>query len=269
MSFKIGIDVGYSKSKATCGVAVVAGPGSGSTALTWGYRWTTSDGNSIWCSTMGLDPLLALLPALRALDGEVTVVIDGPLGPGGPPGAQRHVDGGCQRGDFQGRAVPASVTGGGRALVDATYRIVDALVGARTGPAFRFAAARDPGGPRLQIFETMPTIGLAVLLPMVNDVTLIPSRNNPVGGLSEKSDFYWARGAGARVAGILRCPIVASDTDHDRRAALYCASVALQIVEPLVGAPVCIGAPASGTYVLVGPEDPTWAAELTRVGRVT
>lgn len=268
MSFQIGIDVGYSKSRATCGVAVVARPGSDLKALPSGHRWTADHGGTIWCATMGLETLLALLPKVRALEGEITVVVDGPLGPDGPPAAQRHVDRECQRGAFQSRAVPASVTGGGRALVEATYRIVDGLVGARSGPAFRFSPRRAPGAPLLQIFETMPTIGLALLLPVVSDVTQIPSRATPVDGISQKSDFYWSRGAGGRVGAILRSAGIADETDHDRRAALYCVSVALQIVDPLAGAPVCLGDVATGTYVLAGPEHPTWSAEIARVGRV-
>ncbi|MFT3840767.1 MAG: hypothetical protein QM723_27500 [Myxococcaceae bacterium] len=217
---------------------------------------------------MGLEALLAFVPALSALKGEVTVVVDGPLGPNGPPTIQRNIDRECQRGSFQRRAVPASVTGGGRALVDATYRVVDALVGAQTGPAFRFSRCRAPGGPALQIFETMPTVGLAVLLPMVSDVAHVPSRATPIDGTTQKSDFYWSRGAGRLVGGILSCPEAGEETDHDLRAALYCASVAVQIVKPSTRAPVCIGAAATGTYVLAGPEDPTWSAEITRVGRV-
>lgn len=273
MSTEIGIDVGYSKSKATCGLAVTMS--AGSSIKTWpsgGRTWTSSGRRTILCTMMGLDALIALMPNLvQANQGDMTIVIDGPLGPGGPPTAQRHIDRECQRGEFQRRAVPASVTGGGRALVDATCRIIDALVSTRSGSQFRFSATRASGELPLQIFETMPTIGLAVLLPMVpqNELNTIPSRSNPVGGVSQKSDFYWARGAAARVAGMLGCPDVADDADHDRRSALYCLAVAVQIASASPHAPVCIGAPSTGTYVLAGHEDRTWTTELARVGRIS
>jgi hypothetical protein len=120
----------------------------------------------------------------------------------------------------------------------------------------------------LQIFETMPTVGLAVLLPMITSVADVPSRATPIDGISQKSDFYWSRGAGRIIGGILKSAVAGEETDHDRRAALYCASVAVQIVSPTAAAPICIGAATTGTYVLAGPEDSTWSAEIARVGRV-
>lgn len=269
---QVGIDVGYSKRTPSCGLAVWVPrgtllPGWPRRPVTW---MCESTGGSVQCARLTLPELLCYLPTLRCgMPGPWTVVLDGPLGPDGPPTRQRHVDAECQRGLFRNRATPSSVTGGGKALVGATYEIAEALTQSRTGLAFRFSASRLPCGPDVQVFETMPTIGLAVVQRMVSDTNVLPSRRKPVPGFQAKSDYYWAQGGGARVAVALDAPAASGDADHERRAALYCLAVARQIDDPSsAGVPVCVGDAASGVYVLQAPIHADWSDDLSRVGHV-
>lgn len=268
MGIEVGISIGSSKDRTMCGVAVSWPVGTQLKAWTGvGRSWKTAS-REIRCAAMTIDNAIGLMERLvrDKLEG-VSIAIDGPLGPKGPPSVHRHVDRECQKGEFQGRAVPASVVGAGRTVVETTYRVTEAAVGAWSGPSYRFSASRDPAGPAIQFFETMPTVGLAVLLPKVGDVAAIPSREKPINGVGERSDFYWTLGAGEIVGGFLGVADLA-EKEHDRRTALYCLVVAQQLNGVCPGKPFCIGDVASGVYVLASPEHPSWTAELTRVGRV-
>lgn len=265
----VAIDVGYSKKKPTCGVAStrqevlseigrfaeLAGP-SGATVYFGKYRLDV------------LEPALRRLSAGRTLQHAVCV-LDGPLGPHGPPRVNRHVDTVCMSGQFKGRAVPASVRGGGRGLVDATYRIAHALIGCDRGAAYRFAAHRDPNVPGPQIFETHPTVGLAVLTPVL-PVAEIPNRRRQA-----KSDFYWEdRLAGHRVEAVIGIQGIAKVSDHEHRAALYALAVAAQISGCAADGSkaIVIGKPEpsydGGVYVLLGPVHSSWEPAVRQVEAV-
>jgi hypothetical protein len=266
----LGIDVGYSRNRPTCGVASdseraihecggrverISGPGGRSVTFAK-YRIGQ------------LERGLAELAGTGMLDGAVCV-LDGPLGPGGPPRVHRFVDAACMRAPFAGRAVPASVCGGGRDLVAATYRIARAITGCDRGPAYRFGPRCDPGVVGPQVFETHPTIGLAIITEMA-PVAEVPSRR-----VQAKSDFYWERGGGRRVEAVIGGPGVAAVRDHDHRAALYALAVAFQVAGVAVNRslPIVIGkdggsGPDAGVYVLVGPPHSSWEPAV-RALRIT
>jgi hypothetical protein len=266
----IGIDVGYSKNRPTCGVA--------STRSDLGHELggiVKLDGLDVPSVYVGkyriddLEPALRRLAAAKKLDGAVCV-LDGPLGGIGPPTVHRRVDAACMRGAFRDRAVPASVCGGGRALVDATYRIARAIVGYEHGRAYRLTPRRDEGVGGPQLFETHPTIGLAILTPML-PTSEIPNRRKKA-----KSDFYWEdRRAGDRVEAVIGIPGIGRVSDHEYRAALYSLAVASQIAGSAAdrSAAIAVGkaepAEDSGIYVLLGPADPSWRSAVSGVGIVT
>jgi hypothetical protein len=169
-------------------------------------------------------------------------------------------------GYFQNRAVPASVVGGGAALVDATYEILESIFGPGLNTFIRFnSEVRTRAGPLA--LETNPTVGLAVSVEMIANTSSIPSRN---GGGGAKSDFYWIKGGGARVAAVLGAPSVAHETNHELRAGLFALAVATQLSRSAADKsdPVVVGDEKTGVYVLLGPVHPTWIPAVGTLGLV-
>ena len=171
-----GIDIGYGRRRRSLGLAVrTTGPGRLGDVFPkrrpWLKSWVTSDGYVVEAVTLNIAELLDRVDGIHEgyPDLEI-VVIDGMLAPDGPPRRARDVDTRFMSGLFQNRAVPASVEGGGQQLVDATYRVTEALLERyelRASPRrrrYRFSPRRDPDLPGVQIFETNPTVGMAVLL---------------------------------------------------------------------------------------------------------
>lgn len=258
----IGLDVGYSKNKASCGIAT----NSDILPPSWSPKTLMSiDGKKhVSCARARLADAVNWLAQSRDSQrlADALLVLDGPVASGGPPRPQnRWVDQQCQKGVFQNRCVAAPLNGGGgQTFVVATYLLSFAATGSLGGPSYRTIPSVLPGYTPAQVFETNPTVGLGMLLnPVVLDV--LPSRNggsrlHPGGeSCSAKSDWYWADGAGERVAEIIGIPDLAFVTDHEERAGLYCLAVGLQIAE---GTAEYIGDPGSGVYCLAGPLHPGW-----------
>jgi hypothetical protein len=221
-NLRIGVDVGYSQKKRTCGVAVNAEvlPSYGGSVVSI----RKDDGTQIFAKKMRLQEVKAWLTELKSdclLDGAI-VVLDGMLGPKGPPAQERHVDSACMTGKFVNRAVAASVTGGGQRLVQAAYEVTFAAAGCFSGSCYRFSSVWDSGSASVALYETNPVIGLAVITPMVEDVRQVPSRRRPAilnGSLVKaKSDYYWMLGGGQRVAEVLGHRAVVDEKDHELRA---------------------------------------------------
>lgn len=271
----IGLDVGYSQKKRTCGVAVNAEvlPSYGGSMI----AVTKHDGTRLFAKRMRLGEAKNWLTQLKAdhLLHDAIVVLDGMLGPNGPPARERTVDCACMTGRFVNRAVAASVVGGGQRLVQATYELTFAATGCLLGSCYRFSSAWVGGSDAVALYETNPVVGLAAIMPMVEDVRQIPSRSSaPVaikGNLVKtKSDYYWMLGGGQRVAEVLGAAAIADEKDHELRAGFFCLGVAVQLAGEASdkSRPICVGDPMTGTYILLGPTHSDWESEMLRIGIV-
>jgi hypothetical protein len=198
--------------------------------------------------------------------------VDGPIGPAGVPAVQRYIDRACQSGQCQNRCVPASVVGGGRLLVQATYQFVDALFqGVQYTVLCRPVAQATETGA--QLLEVNPPIGLAWLVPCVQNWRDLPSRKRQVAWNGRtfkcKSDYYWARGANQHVAQALGCLPVVHVQHHERECSLYALAVAACFVGNQHGQVLTVGAgtgPYAGVYHVLGPIHSDWQAEQQRIG---
>jgi hypothetical protein len=268
----LGIDIGWSKTKKSCAVAV-----TGLVPPAGKRDWITYSGGKRPIA-VALFRFSDLLPAVRELIGtlkigheRVTVVVDGPIGAAGRPTANRHVDSEFARGEFNGRMQPSAVASGdGPRYTEVTDQLMRALHDA-AGAEYPAALwdGRAATGP--VVCETHPTVGLALLLPKQDRATLPTrkaARRLPADNASfvrAKSDWYWQLGAGRWVAEeALRCPAVARETHHERVAGLYCLAVAnlLAAATPHVAA---VGGD-DGVYVIPSVIDRGWEADVERVG---
>jgi hypothetical protein len=268
----IGIDVGWSERKKSCALAVeglvlpagmpgwTSYPGKGRPVAVGLFRYTE-------LLAMAANLIRSLLPRCN-----VTVVLDGPLGPEGRPPGNRHVDGEFTRGPFRGRMQPSPVaTGDGPRYAEVTDRLARTL---HDAAGFEYRAGWWDGRPagKLTCCETHPTVGLALLLPP-QDVGSLPSRKRPRRlrqkgpWVRAKSDWYWQLGAGRWVAEEMACPTVASQTHHERVAGLYCLAVARRMSahRPEVPTVAAVGGP-DGVYVVPSVVDRGWEHGLRRVG---
>jgi hypothetical protein len=268
----LGIDIGYSERKASLGMAAMA-----DVFAPFGLEpksYTVADGRRIFRVETRLADGLAWVQRLpEAIRRSVLATIDGPITPGGIPRAQRYVDGECQRGHCQYRCPPSSVVGGGRDLVDATYKVLAAL-----GPiATILMSTSVPEVDGALVAEVNPTLGLAWLVRRVDDWKVLPSRNRGKRQLPPvvindrvvraKSEFYWEAGGNHHVAAALRAPGVATVRHHEAEAALYALAVAaalLGLASPDYST-ICIGR-RDGVFHLLGPIDGTWREEQARIG---
>ena len=272
----VGIDVGWSKTKKSCAVAVL-----GLTVPPGARDWTTYSGGTRPVA-VGLFRYADLLPEigkLFALFGEkrsrAVVVVDGPIGPIGKPTANRAVDAAFTRGEFNGRMQPSPVaTGEGPKYASVTDAVVRGVYDA-AGVPYRPGLWAGTPTSDLTVCETHPTVGLALLLPKQDRRTL-PSRNAarvvPAGtpGYSPedpltvraKSDWYWQLGAGRWVSNeALGCPAAAEEGDHERVAGLYCVAVA-GLLATAPDRVVSIGH-ADGVYVIPAAVDRGWETDLS------
>ncbi len=263
---EIGIDVGWSKRNRSCGVAL-----RGITPA-WDGRYVTNYGD-IALKLFRLDELVNWLPGFIERLGDdlhrTTLVVDGPLGLHGPPQVNRHVDGASRIQGFYGRAFPNDVTGNsGQTYVNTTYHIVNPFL--NVGNTIPWLGDRDLNG--LTVTETHPTVGLAMLLPMFDPATL-PSRNRPLcdgaGGdrlIRAKSDWYWTRDGGHKVARLLVTPNISDESHHERRAALFCLAVAKCLSCNQAIAMGRADGVDNGVYVLPACLHENWRDEVIRVG---
>ena len=279
---EIGIDVGWSKVKRSCALAV--------RGLEWegaGAKLYMSPGG-VEVARIKLFRLEELVPFLRELVVAIrdhldhtTLVVDGPLGGDGRPVDNRRVDAECRRGGLHLRVQPNDVTGeAGRKYVESTYRIVDPFLDAAGVSPW---VGRNCSSGQLVVAETNPTVAMALMLPM-QGVETLPSRQRPLelppppgkaSGrvISAKSDWYWRIGVGRRVAGILGSPAVAVEEDHERVAGLFCLGLAtmLDAADPDAtrALPIGIaeaGRPDGGIYLVPRALPDCWNDDVNRVG---
>lgn len=271
----VGIDVGWSKTKKSCAVAVL-----GLTVPPGERDWIGYPGGKRPVA-VGLFRYADLMPAVRDLfaafgdrRSRAVAVVDGPIGPAGRPTANRAVDAAFTRGEYNGRMQPSPVaTGDGPKYAAVTDELVRGVFEA-AGTAYRPGLWDGDTAAGLTVCETHPTVGLALLLPKQDRRTLptrSAARRMPVDTpayraadapfVRAKSDWYWQLGAGRWVADVaLGCPAAARELNHERVAGLYCLAVA----GLLAAGPervVAVGGP-DGVYVIPAAVDREWAADL-------
>src|ERR1017187_6065423 len=124
----IGIDVGWSEKRATCGVAL----SNGKLPLPDVKRRLHTDDGCVRAACLTLDALVKQLVEWSAKHPDemldAIVVIDGPLGPCGPPQKDRTVDKQCASGLFKGWSQPTPISHpSSKQFVAATYKLVVAF----------------------------------------------------------------------------------------------------------------------------------------------
>lgn len=283
----IGIDVGFSADRDTLGIAcnteILPAGDDVLEFVRVGGR------GSVWCKQWNLAAAVTWLTGLRD-EGQLEnaiIVLDGPLAGIKPPTTARFVDGACSGGSFQRRCPAQSVNAGnGPSFVTATYVLAFAATGRLSGESYRMTPGLVPGLAAAQLFETHPTIGMALSLQMVADPDVLPTREG--GAVTHpqcqrrcpaKSDWYWYDGAKDRVAQVLGIPELSNPdsieraglTPHETQAGLFCLAVAMQIAQCAADntQAFTIGDPRTGVYHLLGPFHRDWQDEINRVGLVT
>ncbi|MEI8211935.1 MAG: hypothetical protein WCI02_07285 [Planctomycetota bacterium] len=260
----IGIDVGWSEKRPSCGVAIK----DPLDQIQWPNSTVTYGGtSSTKCCKFRLSELLDFLgriPSLRYT--KIVVVIDGPLGPEGPPQKNREVDSAFRCNEFNGRMQPMDIEGkDGGTYVEATYRVANFF--ADSVKPWPFSQAES----KLLIAETHPTVGLA-LFNRKHNVRELPSRKRPLvppsgqaneGAIRAKSDFYWRIGGNRQCESMLDCTGIAEERDHERVAALYCLAVAVSLAN---GQATAVGKKDSGVYVFPKVFHQDWIEDIKSIG---
>lgn len=267
----LGVDIGYSATKKSMALAAtvdVFTPFNLSST-----RLQGQNGPPVFaCEQRFADVLMWASRLPQDLRDLAVPAVDGPIGPTAQPQVQRYIDQACQSGQCQNRCVPASVVGGGRRLVQATYQFVDALFQGvnYTALCHPVAQATVTGA---QLLEVNPPVGLAWLVPCVHNWQDLPSRKRQVTlngrTFKCKSDYYWAQGANQRVAQAIGCPPVGQVQHHERECSLYALAVAMCFVKNHSAQLVTVGAGTgddAGVYHVLGPIHQDWQAERQRVG---
>ena len=117
----IGLDVGWSAKKATCGLAVSglpAEPGARRYGDIWAAKYRHAD----------LIPVLRRLMSSPACHRGALMVIDAPIGNEGVPRVDRHIDSACSSGGFYNRAQAFPVTqSAGHQLAVAGYELLESV----------------------------------------------------------------------------------------------------------------------------------------------
>ena len=269
-SIQIGIDVGWSERRRTCGVAIRGTQIDGEYASHKKY-----DGDvpiHVYCFTLTelLNFLDDLSVKVRESNSEVVLVIDGPLGPKERPTEDRFVDSACARGAFNRRAQPNRITDAqnGKIYVNTTYSILERFLDPlkmESHHPWPWSSAQN-GGSQLLIAETHPTVGMALMLEHQTPDSL-PARKRPMvwnyRTYRAKSDWYWRIVAKDIVAKILEVPSVATDSHHERVAALYCLSVAARLADHQDDQlTVCAIGRDDGVYVVPSCIHANWKEQL-------
>src|SRR5258708_13147036 len=155
----LGVDIGYSERAASLGLAATV-----DVFTPFGLEpmsYPAAEGRIFRVETRLADGLAWARRLPETMRRSVLATIDGPMAPGGAPREQRYVDRECQRGHCQYRCPPSSVVGGGRDLVDATYKFLAALGSSVT----ILTSSSVPSGDGALVAEVNPTLGLPWLVP--------------------------------------------------------------------------------------------------------
>lgn len=263
MPLLLGIDVGWSGSRRSCALATTS-PAVQHRARQFGSR-----------IFVGLYSLKELLEELRRLTTAYSeafqsaiLVIDGPVGPKIDAVPYRRVDTAFSRGGFHNRAPAYAIThGAGLKLSRVTAEILHTLDG--LVPVCPWIGGARPSRG-LVVAETNPTPAMALLLPQ-QKVPTLPSRARPKSldgaRIRAKSDWYWHLGAGAYTARVLGNASIATEKNHERRAALFTLALASALVNKVgCGNAVVALGDADGVYAVPSDIHETWAADVRRVG---
>jgi hypothetical protein len=280
----IGIDVGWSVRRRTCALAAQGLPENALAVQRVPNPWKIYPGRNsrpavcvrLFTHAELLAELDTLIRTLPMDLNNVTLVVDGPLGPHGRPHENRFIDSACGRNGFYGRAQPSHIqSNDGPTYVNATYAIVEKFLQHVTLPEPIPWLGGRVDDCNFIFAETHPTIGLATLVakPQLNN---LPSRSRPrrvqVGNnwrtVRAKSDWYWLEGANQRVEGILGCNNVVSEGNHERVAGLFCLAVAMQFREMSAdkSRPIAVGSD-DGVYALPGNLDASWEGDIGQLRR--
>lgn len=258
----IGIDIGWSVTRASCGVAVV----NSNLSVPKDIRYP----GNLRCARMTLADLLDLGSRWRREPrglGSPIIVIDGPLGRSGPPTRNRRIDAACASGGFKGRCQPMPIEHPSSAeFIRATYDVLHSL-----GAADKTWIGGELSVDDTVVIETNPTVALAVSVEMQR-VCNLPSRRRArplkVDGVERliraKSDWYWEIGGDTAVWKSLNIRDVPSEHDHERVAALTCAAIGSEFAS---GSGVAVG-DECGVYGLLRNIDTSWASDLSAIGLV-
>lgn len=265
MRLRIGIDIGWSTSRRTCGVAVHGVP------LPDSAGWTPYAPESyLYARRYKLAELFALIKAWREDENlgkymrHAVVVIDGPIHRTKGCRIDREVDR-----DWSPWAQPTPLSHPSAGpFIEATEEVIDAL-GGRDFCWFGESQVYSNRPSAMVIAETNPTVALALMLKQQDHATL-PSRTrarqfrNKDAWIRAKSDWYWQIGGGRSVARSLPSEAssrVKGERDHERVAALVCVSLATQLAQESrdFSKAITIGNRAEGIYVVSQNIDETWS----------
>ena len=262
MSLLLGLDVGWSEERRTCGVALHGAPLDEAGTVTYG------DVSAV--ALFKRDVARVLTPVVqRALQRgqRVLIVADAVVGPHPVPPLDRHVDGACSRAGFSGRAQSCSATSDtGRGLSIALHEILDELLAATEIEWTPWLGDGSPPSCGVVVTETNPTTSMALALEMADPASL-PTRAVPRilrdgTRMRAKSDWYWRAGAGRLAGEMLSAAAVSRERDHERVAGLWCLALARELE---ASGKVALLGDEDGVY-LVGSIDPSWQADVERVG---
>ena len=272
-TISIGIDIGWSKKSKSCALALRGCEPDAMPTSWWRYA-PKAGAESIHVGLFRLDELLKFLPDfLTQLQGRVkdmVVVVDGPVGPDGPPIANRYVDSAFGRAQFNRRMQPSAVTSkDGPKYVAVTRQVIGKFfdaVGDKFLPPWPFSGVKG----QFVYAETHPTVGLALLVPQ-QAVESLPSRNRPLRSPEKtfraKSDWYWRIGARERVADALQAQ-VNLETHHERVAGLYCLAIAENLARHLESPLPTVAAVGGddGVYVIMSDVAANWEVPVRDIG---
>lgn len=261
----LGIDVGWSKKKASCGVAWDAPVEMPGARERFGTIRATA------CRLDALSNVLRpLLVEFKTAYDQICVVIDGPIGATDPAPVDRAIDSRCAAGGFVKRATSFSLnTPTGQDLSTTTVQILDLL--GKYVPITRIigSAPLQAGAKGALVAETNPTVAMALTLPMARNTQLLPSRSRAIlveglGYIRAKSDYYWHAGAGAVAASILGQADVGKVSHHELTAGLWCLALARGLANAELG--VTALGDDRGVYLVPKRLDETWRQDVERVG---
>ena len=243
----VGIDIGWSEKRASCGLAVMGD------ALPLPAK-AVDYGGGVRAVALRHRDLIAWLRERRGELSNGVIVIDGPLCAAGVPASNRMVDVACGSGQFRGRCQPYPIEGAiSKPFRDATREVLSAL-----GNPPVWLGGDLPES--LVVAETNPTVALALMMPRIA-VSRLTSRGRALQfegrRVTAKSDWYWRHGAGKQAAHALGAS-VSGESDHERCAALLCLAVASLLVR---GRVLALG-DTRGVYVVPAELDASWQQAL-------
>ena len=267
----IGIDLGWSKRRASSGLATWGAPGLPITRGCGSYF-----GDGVFATRLRTKELKEQIDEWRrvypTLLAGAVVVIDGPIHLAGPPRiftADRQVDQLLRRGQFYHYMQPSDVSLLGAAPYTALTEDIVKRLRPQNAAITRWSGRRPLPVGGLVVAETNPTAALALMVRRAGSWTSLPSYKRPQRfrgrTFRRKSDWYWTKGGATQVAAALGAPKVASARDHDVVAALTCLALAAQLAGTSangIGAQA-IGNPAvplNGVYVISASVGHGWQA---------